>query len=146
MSVETRKDSSGAWQNVCPVCKVCFNRRSQMEAHCYSADHLWVPRGNSIPANFFQTPTGVCNLPAESTPLNSTAQIASDCSIVNDSSGAWWSTRQQKWPINFAQGKLASHQTAAGNTSAAEQFCSYQASHHMIQTPLFNETTTTPTI
>ncbi|KAM7532667.1 hypothetical protein Aperf_G00000130266 [Anoplocephala perfoliata] len=145
-SVEAEKDSSRAWQNVCQVCKVGFNKRSQLEAHCYSAGHQRTPRGDSNPANFFQTPTGIYDLPTQSTALNSTAQIASDCSMVEDSS-AWWSSRQQKWPINFAQGKLTPHQTAGGgSTSAAEQFCSYQASHHMIQPPLFNETTTTPTI
>lgn len=142
--------STKNWSNnhACQVCKATFIKRSQLEAHYYSTGHQRAPRSDPISSNFFQTSPEVYNLS-----MDSSAQLPSDCSVDEVSSGqnAWWSTatRQQKWPINFTQGKLVSHhhhQTSGSNSSPAEQYCSYQASHHMIQPPLFNETTTTPTI
>ncbi|KAL5969792.1 hypothetical protein TSMEX_002405 [Taenia solium] len=136
------KKASRPWQSACRVCSVCFNKRSQLEAHCYTNGHHL--RCNfSTPADIFHSSTGIHILPVDSAPQNSMAQIASDCST--DETGGWW-TRQQKWPISFASAKLTSHQPPSGTATAAEQFCSYQASHHLIQPPLFNETTTTPTI
>ncbi|VDL16319.1 unnamed protein product [Hymenolepis diminuta] len=140
-STAEEQDLSRNWSNTCQICKTSFNKWSLLEAHCYSTGHQRVPKGASSPSNFFQTSPEVYNLSMET----SAAQIPIDCS-VEDASNAWWSARQQKWPVNFSQGKLSSHPTTGNNTSAAEQYCSYQASHHMIQPPLFNETTTTPTI
>ncbi|VDM15658.1 unnamed protein product [Hydatigera taeniaeformis] len=138
------KNSSRSWHGACRVCSVCLNNRSQLEAHCFANGHHQVLRSDSsTPADIFHPSTGIYSLPVDSTPQNSVALSASDCSA--DETGDWWA-RQQKWPISFASGKLASHQPPSGNTTVAEQFCSYQASHHLIQPPIFNETTTTPTI
>nr|CDS19220.1 zinc finger C2H2 type [Echinococcus granulosus] len=138
------KNASRPWQNACRVCSVCFNKRSQLGAHCYANGHPHVLRVDvPTPVNIFRASTGIYTLPADSAPQNSMAQIASDCSM--DETGGWWA-RQQKWPINFVSAKLTSHQSPSSNSTAPEQFCSYQASHHLIQPPLFNETTTTPTI
>nr|CDS34079.1 zinc finger C2H2 type [Hymenolepis microstoma] len=129
------------WPTSCQVCKASFSKWTQLEAHCCSTGHQRAPNRDSFSSNFFHNFPEAYNLSMET----STVEIPNDCS-VEDASNAWWSARQQKWPINFAQGKLNSHQTTGSNTSAAEQYCSYQASHHVIQPPIFNETTTTPTI
>ena len=140
---ENKKDASRPWQNACHICKVSFNKRSQLEAHCYATGHQRFPRSDFSPVSLLHAPTGGYNLQVESATQNSTTQFTSNYSM--NEAGGWWLARQQKWPINFTSVKLSTHGSTTGNATTPEQFCSYQASHHMIQPPLFNETTTTPT-
>ncbi|VDD78635.1 unnamed protein product [Mesocestoides corti] len=139
-----KSNLSRSWQNHCQSCNTWFNKRSQLDAHLYATSHQRVSRPKFSPTNFFQTSTGIYNLPVDSLPQNPLPHSPSNCSL--DDANNWWS-HQQKRKINFSPATLPPHQTpVAASTGAADQYCSYQATHHIIHHTMFTETTTTPTI